>query len=180
MFVFVIVLFVFLVVQGYLVLEEETLIILASFIWVDAAGGMIKKVIESELVHKSVVIKEKFVWFLNLKKVLITKLLGLHESRLKLEGIISKIYEYFMISLLNDSLLYSINLGQSYSISYSQTLPYDKSNSLSELYLNRRVCDYFSLLHKSGSSLRNVKEYSLVSCGGISSGFRLTQVPKGL
>lgn len=180
MFVFGIIFFIFLVIQGYLILEEETLIILASFIWLDAAGGMIRKVIEAELVQKGETIKQKFVWFLNLKKRLITKLIVLHESRVNIENVLLKVYEYSVGAILLNGFSYSVSLLKAQEVSLSQLLPYEKSVSLSECYLNRRVCNYFSLLHKSGSSLRNVKEESLVPFGGLSTGFSFTQVGRGV
>ena len=52
------------VVQGFFSLDEEMLIILAGIFWLDAAGALIRNIIEKELVYKAVLIKDNFLWFL--------------------------------------------------------------------------------------------------------------------
>ena len=58
-----------LVINGFILVEEELLIILASILWVYAAGRLIKSIILSELVYKGATVKKKYLWFLK-KKVL--------------------------------------------------------------------------------------------------------------
>lgn len=55
--------------QGFVLLEEELLIILASIIWVDAAGNLIQNLLKTELEYKSQVIKDKYLWFLKKKRI---------------------------------------------------------------------------------------------------------------
>jgi len=55
--------------NGYILLEEELLIILASIFWVDTGGKFIKKLLINELVHKSSILKKKYRWFFRRKWV---------------------------------------------------------------------------------------------------------------
>lgn len=81
--VFIIIL---LVSQNYIFIEEETLIIASSVIWLDAAGGVFKKVIGSELEERGNKVKEKFEWYLKAKEELIKGLI----TKRRLEGTICK------------------------------------------------------------------------------------------
>ena len=67
MFYIILALVIFLITNGIVLLEEELLIIIASFVWVDAAGKLIKNFLVNELEHKSVVLKNKYIWFLKRK-----------------------------------------------------------------------------------------------------------------
>ena len=53
--------------NGFILLEEELLIILANFFWVYIAGSFIKNLLINELEYKSSVLKTKYVWFLKKK-----------------------------------------------------------------------------------------------------------------
>jgi hypothetical protein len=53
---------VLLVSNAFFTFDEETLIILASFVWFDAAGGLFKTMLDAELVHKVDAVRSKFVW----------------------------------------------------------------------------------------------------------------------
>ncbi len=77
-FVFVIV---FLVVNSFVMLEEESLVAIASFIWLDAAGSAIRVALTSELEGRGDKIKETFTWYMNTKKNLVNLLISKHELR---------------------------------------------------------------------------------------------------
>lgn len=95
---------VILVFQGFILLEEETLIILASFIWLDAAGGLISNSIKSELEQKGDTIKDNYIYFLNLKKKTLESLILLHESRGNLGNTYVKpLRDSFILSLLESN-----------------------------------------------------------------------------
>lgn len=94
----------FLVLKGFVLVEEELLIILASIFWIDLAGSFIREILETELVYKSDVIKENYLFFLNLKKELILEIKELHESRLVLEeSFYRPLQEYFVRYFLEEA-----------------------------------------------------------------------------
>jgi predicted membrane channel-forming protein YqfA (hemolysin III family) len=77
---------------AFFTLDEETLIILCSFIWVDAASGLLKKFLDFELLHKVDVIRSKFLWFLVVKRTFLLELISFHRSRLLASsGVVGKI-----------------------------------------------------------------------------------------
>lgn len=105
MFFLFLLVFLVLIFKGYILLEEETLIILASVFWVDAAGGFIRQTLESELVHKGDIIKENYLYFLQVKKDIILLLLELHERRVTLKTAYhAPLRSYIMTQLLTDLL----------------------------------------------------------------------------
>ncbi len=55
------------VLNGYILIEEELLILLASIFWVDAGSKFIKNMLVNELVHKSIILKKKYKWFFRRK-----------------------------------------------------------------------------------------------------------------
>jgi len=57
LYIFIIVL---LVVNSFILIEEETLVLVSSFIWLDAAGGMIREALTKELEGRGDKIKETF------------------------------------------------------------------------------------------------------------------------
>lgn len=57
------------VLNGYILIEEELLILLASIFWVDAGSKFIKNMLVNELVHKSIILKKKYKWFFRRKWV---------------------------------------------------------------------------------------------------------------
>ena len=71
-------LIVFLVVNSFLLLEEEILIVFAGILWLDAAGGLIRNVLWTELEERGDKIKDKFKWYLLAKKKLMEHLLSQH------------------------------------------------------------------------------------------------------
>lgn len=101
-FIVILFLFLFLLSNAFLTLDEETLIILSSFVWVDAAGGLFKKLLDAELVTKVLLIRSKFVWFLNLKRQLLIDLLSLHKTRLGLRGSFYTFNNLFIVKLVGD------------------------------------------------------------------------------
>lgn len=95
----------FLVLQGFILLEEETLIILASFIWLDAAGGLIYTGIKSELESKGDFVKDNYLHFLNLKKDALISLLEVHKSRQNLDShYLLPLKNYFVVRFLEKNL----------------------------------------------------------------------------
>jgi hypothetical protein len=95
--------FLFLLSNAFLTLDEETLIILSSFVWVDAAGGLFKKLLDAELVAKVSLIRSKFTWFLNLKRQLLVDLIRLHKTRLSLKSSFYVFNNLFVTRVVGDA-----------------------------------------------------------------------------
>jgi len=93
-------LIIFLIGNSFLMLEEESVVILASLVWLDAAGSSIREMLRSELEAKGDKIKETFVWYLQAKANLIGLLVSKHEGRAQLAEHITKVYTSFVESLL--------------------------------------------------------------------------------
>lgn len=91
---------VFLVTQSFFFIEEETLILLASLVWLDAAGGFIRKILESELENRGDIIKNKFSWYLQQKENLLENLVKEHKKRAEFVSDISKVYSYIVREVL--------------------------------------------------------------------------------
>jgi hypothetical protein len=104
MFQIVLSILVLLVSNAFLTFDEETLIILASFFWFDAAGGLFKKMLENELVHKVEAIRAKFVWFLTAKRQLLVELIKLHNGRMSLESKLVAVNNTFISTLSEESI----------------------------------------------------------------------------
>jgi hypothetical protein len=85
-----------LVSNAFFTFDEEMLIIVATLFWFDAAGGLFKKMLESELVTKVDVVRSKFVWFLTLKHQLLEDLLKFHTSRISLGSSLSLANSVFL------------------------------------------------------------------------------------
>jgi len=114
--------------------DEETLIIIATIVWIDAAGGLFKSMLDSELVHKVNSIEVKFVWFLDLKRKLLLDVVSFHQTRLNLSQLLSTFHNSF-VSLLLVTILNSYVNGQiiklahtkeSYLTSFGDSVQYDK------------------------------------------------------
>lgn len=67
MFYIIVMLCIMILTNGFILIEEELLIILAGFLWVDAAGKLINNFLLNELDYKSKLLKNKYVWFLKRK-----------------------------------------------------------------------------------------------------------------
>lgn len=67
MFYIIVMLCIFILTNGFVLIEEELLIILAGFLWVDAAGKLISNFLLNELYYKTHLLKNKYVWFLKRK-----------------------------------------------------------------------------------------------------------------
>lgn len=91
--------------NAFFTFGEETLIILASFIWFDAAGGFFKKMLEVELVHKVDSVRFKFIWFLSLKRQLLIDLLRFHKVRSVTHASVKGLHDVFVASMLFEVLL---------------------------------------------------------------------------
>jgi hypothetical protein len=145
----------FLVIEGYFVLEEETLIIIASAFWLDAAGGAIRNLLEEELVNKGNAIHGKFLYFLNAKKALLERLVALHKSRVEISTIINEICNYSInIGIVGACTAYLSSIQKTHNASID-SLFLEKANGLTQIYLYNRAGDAFGLLAKSGSSIRS-------------------------
>lgn len=94
--------FLFLISNAFLTLDEETLIILSSFIWVDAAGGLFKRLLDVELVTKIAQIRAKFTWFLRLKRSLLLELTQLHKKRVGLRRSFYSLNNLFVLKLVGE------------------------------------------------------------------------------
>lgn len=101
-FVFILV---FLVVNSFVMIEEESLVVIASFIWLDAAGGVIRQMLTTELEGRGDKIKETFEWYLQAKKNLINLLIEKHQERANLSKSILGLYDVYLEKLLNGLLL---------------------------------------------------------------------------
>ena len=97
------------VTQGFILLEEELLIIMASIVWVDAAGKLIKELLINELEYKSQVIKDKYLWFLERKIDLNKYLITMYTHRKSLINWSTQLQVYVIISLVINSLQYFFN-----------------------------------------------------------------------
>lgn len=95
---------VILIVQSFVFLEEETLILIASIVWLDAVGEIIRKLLEKELENKGDIIKEKFIWYLTMKERLISLLINKHEERKKIAEEIKDIYSYYIDKIVEKSI----------------------------------------------------------------------------
>jgi hypothetical protein len=82
--------------NAFFTFDEEMLIIVATLFWFDAAGGLFKKMLESELVVKVDVVRSKFIWFLTLKHQLLEDLLKFHTSRISLGSALSLTNSVFL------------------------------------------------------------------------------------
>jgi hypothetical protein len=90
--------------NAYLTLDEETLIILASIIWLDAAGVVFKKLLDEELVLRVNGIRLKFIWFLEVKRQLVFSLIRLHKSRVSLKHDLRFVNNLFFFRLILESI----------------------------------------------------------------------------
>ena len=93
------------VANAYFTFDEEMLIILSTIIWVDAAGGLFKKFLDTELLHKVTLIKSKFVWFLFLKAQVLKELIFMYQNRLLARGKILSFNSFYVFSVLKGSLI---------------------------------------------------------------------------
>lgn len=109
MFWLIIGLIVIIITNGFILLEEELLIILASFIWVDAAGKFINSLLKQYLIDVSVIIKNKYLWFLLKKKEIYIILIKLYYKRIVLFHLINDIQKYILIKLINNIIIYFLN-----------------------------------------------------------------------
>ncbi len=91
LFLFIILL---LFIEGYILLEEEFLIILANIFWLSTFSKFILISIEQELYYKSNMIKYSYEFFLYLKKMVIIDIINLHKNRLVIK-------KTFIIPLFN-------------------------------------------------------------------------------
>jgi hypothetical protein len=82
MFIIFIFIFVFLVTQGFILIEEETLILMAGFFWVDLAGSFIKDMLFTELVAKGDVIRDKYLVIFKAREESLLSIFLLHKKRL--------------------------------------------------------------------------------------------------
>lgn len=103
--IFLFIILIILVFKGFILFEEETLIILASLVWVFAAGDLILQTIKAELEDKGDLIKDQYLFFLKLKRNTILSLLDMHKSRINLdEDYVAPLRNFFISNILNQYL----------------------------------------------------------------------------
>lgn len=114
---FIVFLLLFLLSNAFLTLDEETLIILSSFIWVDAAGNLFKRLLDIELVAKIELVRLKFIWFLKLKRQLLVELIRVHRTRLNLKENFYAFNNLFVVRLVGDLVsifLWGVNIRRKF------------------------------------------------------------------
>lgn len=116
---------VFIIANSFIVLEEETIVLLASIIWLDAAGSAIREALTSELEGKGDKIKEVFIWYLSAQQSLEEVLIKKHELRQNLVKNLVGMYEIYIDKLL-DSIL------QSYAYNYVVVSNQERKNDIVE------------------------------------------------
>jgi len=94
--------------SGFFTFEEEGLIILCSFLWVDAAGGLFKTALDSELVSKVAAIRSKFSWYIVSKQAFILDLLKVHHARVNLVHSVIFFNNWLLASLVKNSLALTV------------------------------------------------------------------------
>lgn len=82
MVVVIVFIILFLITQGFVLIEEETLILLAGLFWVDLAGVFFKDFLISELEHRGAAIKSVYLKFFSFKEDNLMVLYSLHQKRL--------------------------------------------------------------------------------------------------
>ncbi len=107
MFIIGVFVIIFLVTQGFILLEEETLILIAGIFWVDLAGSFIRTFLVSELEHKGDKISEEYTKFFKFKEENITLLYILHRKRFVGSEVVSSYLKSREIILFS-VLIYSI------------------------------------------------------------------------
>lgn len=153
MFIAVLVFCIFFVVKGFLVLDEELLIILASVLWVDAAGGLFREALNSELVVKGNLIKDKFVWFLGSKKTILVELLNLHKDRKKLPAQLSVLFNSIVGLLVTKTLINYYKHSELLNTSLRSHLVLDMASGLANFFYYNRLNSNLSLVVDSGSDI---------------------------
>lgn len=116
---------VFIVVNSFVVLEEETIVFLASIIWIDAAGSMIREGLTAELEGKGDKIKEVFMWYLTAQRNLENVLVKKHEVRQDLVQNVVGVYELYLDKLLESVL-------KSYASNYVLISKQERRNDIVE------------------------------------------------
>lgn len=109
MFIFILSIIIIALTQGFILLEEELIIILASIIWVDAAGTLIKNLLTNEVDYKSNLIKEKYLWFLYKKKELQNTLIIMYSKRVIMYTWLQEFKSYILVLLILNSVVYFLN-----------------------------------------------------------------------
>lgn len=109
MFWLVISIIIIIITNGFTLLEEELLIILASFIWVDAAGKLINSMLKQYLVDIGLIIKNKYLWFLLKKKEISILLIKIYYKRIALIYLINDIQSFILLNLISNSIIYFLN-----------------------------------------------------------------------
>lgn len=98
-----------LITNGFVLLEEELLIVLAGFIWVHAAGKLINNLLKQYLIDVGLIIKNKYLWFLLKKKEISIFLIRIYYKRMALIYLINDIQAFILINLINNSIIYFLN-----------------------------------------------------------------------
>lgn len=92
--------------NGFILLEEELLIILANFFWVYIAGSFIKNLLINELEYKSSVLRTKYVWFLKKKLKLDDSVIRSYYKRFVFLRVDMETAEYYIPKLIENNIKY--------------------------------------------------------------------------
>jgi len=97
------------VTQGYILVEEEILIIIGSIMWVDAAGKLIKEGIGVEIEGKSMDIKGKYEWFLDKKREIMGRGIRVYKERVEIGWWYKQAQNYANIVLVSTNIGYFLH-----------------------------------------------------------------------
>lgn len=122
---YIVFLVLFLVVNSFVVLEEESLVVVASFLWLDAAGSAIREALTTELEGKGDKIKEVFEWYLTAQRNLENVLMEKHRLREDLVSSLVGIYTLYLERLLE-------SIVKSYKQDYEGMIAQERKNDIVE------------------------------------------------
>lgn len=109
MFWLVIGIIIIIIANGFILLTEELLIVLAGIIWVYTAGKLINNLLKQYLVDFGLIIKNKYLWFLLKKKEINIFLIRVYYKRIVIMYLINDIQKYILLNIINNSILYFLN-----------------------------------------------------------------------
>lgn len=102
-------LFFFLICNGFVFLEEEVLVILLGLCWVYCFADLIYNMLVDELEGRGDQIKQRFVWYMSCKEVLLKDMISLHKERFSMYssvlGLVNLFYFKAVESFLNSYLI---------------------------------------------------------------------------
>lgn len=109
MFWLIIGVIIILITNGFVLLTEELLIVLAGFVWVYLAGNLINNLLKQYLINIGLIIKNKYLWFLLKKKEINIFVIRVYYKRIVLMYLIKDIQKYLLLNIINNSIIYFLN-----------------------------------------------------------------------